>query len=318
MLRGIRRMAARGRIGVVPVLWACAPAGTPDPGGGPLPDRATGLSLPWTEASCGRADPVADTDADGLDDRCELGLARAFAPLLVVRPGGCGWDTSVSPARPGGEYYFAVERGGEAGRIRIAYLPAYYRDCGWDGLKFLLPFVDCAPHVGDSEAIVVEIGHDGRSGRWRTEAVFLSAHCFGRSGGDCRWYRGDALARFEWADGRDRGAPRVWVAEGRNANYPSRDACDRGHYRLDTCDRHGTELRFPVVTMRQNLGSRARPAGGPGGCVHGGFAGWASALPRAGRIECFWRDDAPFFGWQSPDGGGATPYARYLLEVAGF
>src|SRR5690606_3383380 len=145
-----------------------------------------------------------------------------------------------------------------------AYLPAYYRDCGWAGAKCLLPFVNCAPHAGDSEFVVVDAVR--RGDRWVTAAVFLSAHCFGGSGADCRWYRGLEVERFAWADGVALGAPIVWVAEGRQANYPGRAACDRGHHRIDTCDANRLAYRYPIASTAQNIGSRARPVGGRGGC----------------------------------------------------
>src|SRR5262245_52775730 len=69
--------------------------------------------------------PGVDSDADGLSDDCELALARAFAPELRVSMRGCNWDTSVQPARPGGEYYFAAQPLDNTS-VRLAYLPAYY------------------------------------------------------------------------------------------------------------------------------------------------------------------------------------------------
>ena len=132
--------------------------------------------MEWEPSVCFAA--TEDGDRDGLDDRCELSLARAFAPALMVAPGGCDWDDGVSPARLGGGYYFGVQPVSDTGDIRIAYLPAYYRDCGWGGLKCWLPYVDCSPHAGDSEAIFVDVASTS-DGRWQTRALFLSAHCWG-------------------------------------------------------------------------------------------------------------------------------------------
>lgn len=310
------RLATVGAQGIILVLTGgCAAPDLREGALPPPPDR--GIAVSRSYDSCFA--PDLDADEDGLDDRCELAQAEAFAPLLLTRAGGCGWDESVTPARPGGEYFFAVEPVGAAGRVRIAYLPAYYRDCGWTGLKCALPLVDCAPHPGDSEAIIVETAYDTVSGRWRTEAVFLSAHCFGRSGGSCRWYRGAELRSFAWVDGRARGAPVVWVAEGKNANYPSRAACERGHFLVETCARNVVAVRFPVRSARQNLGSLRRPAGDDGGCLGADHVGWGSRLVADDRRECFWSADARFLGWQDvADERGATPYFRYLTEVAGF
>jgi hypothetical protein len=178
-----------------------------------------------------------DQDDDGLSDACELQIARRFAPLLVVAPGGCNWDESVTPARLGGAYLFGVERVNE--RLRIAYLPAYYRDCGWHGMKCRLPYVDCSPHNGDSEFVVVEVTEQNNA--WSPRQVFLSAHCFGKHAQDCRWYAAD---NFIWmAD-----APVIWVAEGRQANYPSKRSCDRGIHSIDTCDRNTLRYRYPILS----------------------------------------------------------------------
>lgn len=309
--------ALRALLTCAPLLaGACAP-----PGRVPLTAtwHATAVPIGLSVASdC--VESAGDRDVDGLTDACELALARAFAPWLVIAEGGCNWDTSVTPARPGGEYYFAARPLDRAGAmVRIAYLPAYYRDCGWRGLKCMLPFVECGPHNGDSEAIVLDVAFDERTARWSTTAVFLSAHCFSRTGADCLWYRGQDLERFEWRGGGGaRSAPRVWVAEGRNANYPSRSACDRGHGSLDTCDRNRLELLFPVSSTRQNLGSRTHPVAGHG-CVTGQHAGWNSRLPTPDSVECFWSRDRRFHGWQASSGSeGATPYFRYLHEIAGF
>jgi hypothetical protein len=105
----------------------------------------------------------------------------------------------------------------------------------------------------------------------------------------------------------------IWVSEGRNANYPSWQACDGGHYSLDTCDRHDTWYRFPVDPLR-NAGSRLAPRTGSG-CILG--AELADVLVDPDAEECFWRSDRPFGGWQG-SGDGVTPYARYLSEIGEF
>lgn len=286
-----------------------------DPGAAGDP---TGLAVNWSWPACATAE--VDLDRDGLDDRCEFALTQAFAPVLVVSATSCNWAPDARPPRPGGGYRFAAGRGEAPGSIRVAYLPAYYRDCGWKGAKCWIPGVGCEGHSGDSEAIVVEVAWVEALGRWRAEGVFLSAHCFGRSAGGCRWYRGEELAAFRWADDLTRGAPVVWVAEGSNANYPSRSACDRGHWFVDTCDRNDVQTRFPLLGMKQNIGSREHPvetAYGRG-CIGAEHLGWTSDRVVSGRSECFWSLDAPFRGWQWPlEGDAPTPYARYLEEIAG-
>jgi hypothetical protein len=248
---------------------------------------------------------LADTDGDGISDFCELALAHAVAPVLTVRTGGCNWDHAAGRLKGG--YLYAVQPVED--RIRVAYLPAYLRDCGWSGPKCLLPWVDCSPHSGDSEFIVVELRPLSEAGRWQISGVFLSAHCFGQSSRSCRWYRDAQLAHFEWAGA----APVVWVAEGRQANYPTWRACNAGHFAIDTCRQHDARFHFPVSAVR-NVGSRRLPAL-DAGCLTGGDLGLGAA--EASAVECFWHPDARFRGWQ-PHGNGVTPYERYLREIAGF
>lgn len=146
----------------------------------------------------------------------------------------------------------------------------------------------------------------------------MSAHCFGSSDDDCRWYRGSELNRFDWVDGIDRGAPVVWVSDARNANYPSYAACERGHWRIDSCDRASTPYRF-LVAPERNIGSRAVPIreeGQPAGCVSGRFVEpFDRMIVSADAVECFWLASAPFRGWQGP-GAGATAYGEYLDFLA--
>ena len=253
---------------------------------------------------CAAAESV-DQDRDGLSDSCELALARAFSPSLVVRSGGCNW--SVENTRLAGGYYFAVQPVDSL--VRIAYLPAYFRDCGWSGIKCWLPGLDCSPHNGDSEFIVIETKRDNATLNWNPSRVFLSAHCFGRSTGSCRWYSSSELGGFEWSGS----SPVIWVAEGRNANYPSRHRCDEGHHSIDTCDHNETRYPFPVNPAR-NLGSRAAPMT-VDGCITGAELGTPGVDARS--VECMWRENTLFRGWQS-DGRGVTGYWRYLSEIAQF
>lgn len=265
---------------------------------------AEAQTLGHTVIQCS-GDAVADRDGDGLSDACETELAYAFAPLLRVRTDGCNWDEDAG--RLGGGYFYAVQPVDSV--IRVAYMPAYFRDCGWSGWRCWLPFVDCSPHEGDSEFIVVEVVRAGTAAQWQVNGIFLSAHCFGRSEASCRWYRGPELNEFARA-GR---SPIVWVAEGRQANYPSWTTCDRGHYALDRCNRHNAQYYFPVSPDR-NIGSRALPNFGDG-CFRG--SDLATEYAQAAASECYWTSDTRFRGWQL-SGPGVTPYERYLREIAGF
>jgi hypothetical protein len=274
--------------------------------------------LPWTSDGCRTA--ALDRDLDGLDDACELALAQAFAPEMVVDPRDCSWDASAPPGRLGGGYLFAVQGVPDGRTIRVAYLPGYYRDCGWEGLPCLTRAAGCSAHDGDSEIVVVQVRYDPTTARWLTDAVFLSAHCFGRSDGRCRWYEADELRQFAWS-GTQLGAPRVWVAKGKHGNYPSPGACDSGHWYYDSCDRNTAAYRFPVLVSAQNIGSRRRPlperdGAARAGCLTAAHLVWSGAAPNTGTHECFWDPSAPFHGWQRLRGRPATPYATVLRFAA--
>lgn len=247
-----------------------------------------------------------DRDLDGLTDACEFALARSVAPLMIARSTDCEWDAASTPARIGGGYFHAVESVGSV--IRIAYLPAYFRDCGWRGATCWLPWIDCSPHDGDSEFVVVELALTIEAS-FEITGLFLSAHCFGRTSGSCRWYRGNDLERFRWQGT----SPEIWVAEGRHANYPSWTSCERGHHSIDTCSRHDVSYYFPVLADR-NLGSRSHPLPASG-CVSG--RDLLTSRVDSTAQECFWRADASFGGWQAA-ARGVTPYDRYLRDIAEF
>jgi hypothetical protein len=292
---------ASGVIWIIGVLIGCASA--------PV---STQRSQPGKHIVCTQN---SDTDEDGLSDSCELAFAQAFAPDLVVARSACNWDDSMDGGRIGGGYFFAVRRA-DSTTIRIAYLPAYYEDCGWKGLKCHQPFIPCDPHAGDSEFIAIDATHAGDD-MWETRRVFLSSHCFDKLAGACRWYERSDLRRFEWRDARN-GAPVVWVADGKGAHYPSRADCDRAHFFYDTCDRNDAKYRYPVASSRQNIGSASNPAGDERGCVSWDWTGVVSERVAAGTYECFWDPRSLFRGWQRPASGGSTPYYKYLTEVAGF
>jgi hypothetical protein len=236
---------------------------------------------------------------------------------MVVDSRDCLWRSEPAPPRLGGGYLFAARP--VSGGVRIAFLPAYFRDCGWTRTVCAIRGRDCGAHAGDSELIVVDVEPSANPGRWQTTAVFLSAHCFGRADGRCRWYRGDDLRSFAWVDGTPMSAPRVWVSRGKHAHYPSARACDTGHWFYDTCDENRTVMRFPVISATQNVGSRDRPRPGARGCLSTAELPLGADGAVAGARECLWDPAQPFGGWQS-DGSGSrtTPYALYLMRIAGF
>jgi hypothetical protein len=256
------------------------------------------------QATC-RHDGV-DADEDGLSDACEAALLERFAPTLVASPRACNWDAAAGRLRGG--YLVGAERI-ERG-VRLAYLPAYLEDCGWSGPKCLLRLRGgCDPHRGDSEAVFIDLVADSAAGGWAPRRLFLSAHCFGGADGRCRWYDRAEVAWFG-------DTPIVWVAEGKNANYPTKAACDSGHWGFDTCDRNTRAFRFPVDAPR-NIGSVGRPF--PRGSDGSGCLTRPAPVRDAGGEgkECIWIDER-FRGWSTGAGRTSTGYRRYLRDVAVF
>lgn len=280
---------------------------------------AIGVATTWTSDAC--RTPRSDHDVDGIDDGCEVALAQAFAPELIVDRLDCSWVDSVQPQRLGGGYLFAVQDAPDGRAMRIAYLPAYFRDCGWEGLPCVTRGDGCSAHPGDSEIIVVQMRYDPGTRRWAADAIFLSAHCLGRSAGRCRWYAGDQLRHFTWVAGARRGAPRIWVAKGKHANYPSARECDSGHWYYDSCSGNADAYRFPIRSSAQNLGSRRHPLperDTAPGCLAAERLPLSSVGTDRGRVECFWDQRAPFRGWQPAQGDGATAYAIVVRAAAEF
>lgn len=270
-------------------------------------ERETAYGIAAAPGPCLDVEP--DGDQDGLSDACELALSRAFAPLLMTHSTRCTLPSAGTQDRLAGGYFHAAQP--VRGVVRLLYMPAYYRDCGWSGFKCV--FVDCSGHAGDSEIIAVDV-RQMQNGAWATDAIFLSAHCFGSSDDDCRWYRDEDLAQFEWVNDIARGAPVVWVSDARNANYPTYAACERGHWRIDSCDQESVPFLFPVDTAR-NIGSRVVPlvtGEHPPGCVSGQFVEPVDRLIVAhDALECLWSAVDAFGGWQGVK-GGATAYGVYL------
>lgn len=300
-------MALRCTAAIVGALLACGPRTHSSP-------TATAGGIP--ASACDGV--AADADVDGLSDRCELMMARAFAPVLVADARDCLWEPEPSSGGPRlrGAYLFAAQRvAGDT--VRLAYLPAYTYDCGWSGRARALRLGRTSAHAGDSELVAVDLV--ARDGAWRVSGVFYSSHCLGRSAGRCRWYRRAALSAVDW-DGSAARPPRVWVALGKHAHYPTRAACERGHWGQERCASAGDArtYRFPVLSERQNVGSRTRPAFGPGGCIRANDLPIPIGEAPAAAMECVWDDTRPFLGWQrEARGRPPTPYGRLLRELLG-
>lgn len=305
----------------LPTAFAPCPQDPPSTqgGGGILP----GLSLSYTWASC--LAPVTDSDGDGLDDGCEMALASAFAPLLMVDTSDCNWDGGLN--RLGGEYYYGVKRRlNNQSIIRIGYLPAYYSDCGSE------------PHTGDSEFILVDVTYNTTTTRWTFQGAFLSAHCGAEflsfsSDPDCQfwgheyWDGGsvhDGLvshASGGYVEAIKRGAPIVWVPTGKHGNYYSLDKCNNSQAAqvgVDLCpELTMVSRRFPVTSNRwQNIDFPESGVWAPFG------PRWGSTSPTPGATEEFNEGGDcsststncyVFNGWLRPSsGGGATRYGDLI------
>lgn len=149
------------------------------------------------------------------------------------------------------------------------------------------------------------------SNHWVADEIFLSAHC--PDGGDCRWWSRDL---FSYVGGKRFGAPRIWVAERKHANYYSAGKCNGGgFFGFDTCEFSNTSHRFPFVYTQQNVGSRATRLRD---CV---TPFWGSSIPNAQAVECMWdtSQKSRFDGWLGfSSGSPAVLYGNILAQYAGF
>jgi len=250
-----------------------------------------------------------DQDKDWLADNCEVDLAYAFAPRLLFDFG--------EPC-PFGEPYWAAKYFPFSGVVRIAYLPAYWDDCGDDIAGFI-----GNSHSGDSEYMMLEVGFHVSTRHWVFQQMWLSAHS-GEPTDHSEWVP-TTSAEFFYRPGS---RPNVWVSLQKHANYKSHAACS--YYIVinsvgstETCgDPNGAPgiqpIRFPVTTSH-NLGSRFVGTQ----CVS------SEVLSRAsnGRTECFYvlrqytvgnlTLTDQFCGWTAPNnqyGGCSTPYYNYLVS----
>src|ERR1051325_888294 len=88
-----------------------------------------------------------DVDHDWFDDDCEYALASAFAPAPYL---------STTEQCQDGQPYWAVKPFAPD-RVRIAYMPAYFDDCG---SAAPYPWGTNPGHTGASEFIMVEIAYN--------------------------------------------------------------------------------------------------------------------------------------------------------------
>ncbi len=273
---------------------------------------------------------INDADYDALNDYCENLLAWKFRPAMTFSAYDC--NTGMEP------YWAAKVFPNQGNIVRIAYLFSYYWDCGAPDkdsflctlqrlggnlgtLVGLLPDYSigiipvssedlCASHQGDSEFVLEDLAYDATSQHWYVKRTFFSAH-WGTDGDHSRWTGTSGLEYPE----KFGGYPRVWSAEGKHANYPTRYTCSHDGGLMDTCDNNpdgGTQIRHAQM---YNVGSPQQPFINTQTCVTGGLL--LQYYPDQYGIECYWKPGDTFAGWNKyPLSNDASPY--YTILIAAF
>lgn len=235
---------------------------------------------------------IVDTDEDWLDQECEYKLANAFAPIQ---------QNSHLEECSGGEPVWAAKYFPNAQRVRIAYMLAYYQDCGAWGTG----------HLGDSEMVMVEVGYNSVTMHWEVIQLWLSAHYQGEflgvSGDNSRFLNWD-LAEYPtsgfFSYNRSRGRPRVWVSRNKHANYRSQQECNSFQ---DVCTAPPQVVAYyTFMRPERNAGSRHVDLIG---CPTL-YSMWDNA--GSGRAECFYTSRR-FNGWYA-SGSGVSPYRDVLMS----
>lgn len=261
--------------------------GDPSPG---APGIWLGANVTPSACFNDRTPYITDVDHDWLDDRCELELARGFAPR---------WSMGPQDECPDGEPAWGAKYFPGAGAVRIAFMPAYYDDCGVGAT----PLNIGAGHYGDSEFTMVEVVFNAATQHWQFAGMWLSAH-FGTDGDRSQWVP-PFDAQFSR---RYLGYPFIAVSANKHANYQSEAKCNNTVWSAagygDYCYPSTlTPFRFPIDPSR-NVGSRFAPGLD---CVasYKQFAG-------NGQTECFYTP-MKFAGWHPrPLTGGVKPYSEFL------
>lgn len=256
-----------------------------------------------------------DADSDELSDFCEKQLMFAFNPELRY------YHLDYVDREP---YWAAGPTGSADDPIRIVYLLSYYRDNGSDAWVCSLPFApsSCHGHNGDSEVVAFDVYYDAVHEHWVMHAAYYSQHndlrVASREGADAfpRRVRYGTPTHYTWYSLQYPEHPgsylRVYVSEGKHANYFSTSDCETGGaFQTDTCAHVDTSVRGVMANV-WNIGSRQ---GQLINCVEAR----STAHPYYGshRAECYWTPGSNFRGWFPPDVGGdeADPYDVVLTAL---
>jgi hypothetical protein len=266
----------------------------------------------FTAASCisPSGAGINDADYDGLDDYCEHIIALQFRPAMSFSSLDCN---------TGGERYWAAKVFPAQGNlVRIAYLPSYYQDCGTPTETGCDMIGECGSHVGDSEFIILDLRFNTTTLHWYLVRAFLSAHShFPVSAAyidQSMNLPGNFAASAFTYPARQQGFPRVWVAQGKHANYPSRTACNDGGWGgYDTCDSNPDSWVQLDHSRWHNVGSIQANMINTGTCVTGGKL--VATYPENYGIECYWVANDDFQGWYTSTAmEPATPYYNWLFS----
>lgn len=250
-------------------------------GGSSPPPRPMGVSIPSGKnyAACyqpGVFSTSVDRDQDGVDDQCEAELAIAFRPQLVFDRYDCEIRRQPQFAS---RQKVSPDWGGV---ILIFYAISYRFDCGYPDR-----------HRGDSEWIIVEVGpsSDPSYAPWSLKYATLSAHWKSDWDDNTAGYAARDLEDAEGSPGF--GAPRIWVALNKHANYRTQQVCDSaGFWNSDSCDDPMPGYATLTFGAAQNLGSRVEP-----------FIGTLNnpvydQITYSGLYEYYWVEDSQYFcGW---------------------
>ncbi|MGQ0814499.1 MAG: hypothetical protein ACT4O1_08530 [Gemmatimonadota bacterium] len=269
------------------------PGAVPDPN--PLADGIyLGSEITYENCNEGAFSPGGDLDQDEFGDYCEELIAQFFAPQLSF--------SSQEQMREHEPYWAArplgyVGYGSWIPAVRVFYALPYYKDGGAYGLLCN----GCTAHFGDSEWVAFDIVYRQSTKHWEFDIARLSAH---GSAPEYGW--GD----FEWPE-KQRGYPRIHVAEGKHANYPTEQFCDSGaHLGYDFCNPPFSYERYRYSIFR-HLGSRITPFKN---CVQ---SAESAELAAAGWYECFWTAET-FKGWSGINEDPAAGGYKHHLGNMGF
>jgi len=238
-----------------------------------------------------------------MSDYCEKVLAEAFAPSIRYYPTD---DLSR-------ESYWAARLMSD-GKVRIFYAIAYYFDAGvispeYSLCKLVGPVVECDPHNGDSEHIVLDIYFDSSTLHWVVDHIWYSKHTTYNEI-PRKTNKPYPLITYLGAQG---GYPLAWVSRNKHANYTSQSTCDAGGgvpdillwmFPWDDCGGNNSVDRIDALGNR-NLGSNSQRLLN---CVNSGNYFYQDPPHPQ---ECFW-SASRFYGWQSDHSTSADGYGDKL------